>query len=84
MGKTASFTAKFLKDRHLSVPEEIITALSLKKGEKVRAVIETDKFDKEGFLKLFGIWKDKTEDEINIYREILKERRSFGRGVVKL
>lgn len=84
MSKTASFTSKFLEDGHLSIPEEIITALSLKKGEKVRAMIEIEKFDKEGFLNLFGIWKDKKEDEIKIYLEILKERRNFGRGEIKL
>lgn len=41
-------------------------------------MIEIEKFEKEGFLNLFGIWKDKKEDEINIYLEILKERKSFG------
>jgi hypothetical protein len=27
-------------------------------------MIEKRKFDKEGFLNLFGIWKDKSEGEI--------------------
>lgn len=84
MGKVAIFTGEFLKDGHLSIPEKVIKTLSLKKGSKVRAVIEAEKFDREGFLKLFGIWKDKSREEINIYKEILKEREGFGRGEVKL
>lgn len=47
-------------------------------------MIEIEKFDKEEFLNLFGIWNDKTEDEVNIYLEILKERRSFGGREVNL
>jgi hypothetical protein len=47
-------------------------------------MIEKDKFDKEAFLNLFGIWKDKTEEEVDLYREILKEREIFGRGEVNL
>lgn len=77
MGKTATFISKFLKDGHLSVPEQIVATLSLKSGEQVRAIIETEEFDKIEFLKLFGIWKNKTESELNVYKEILKERESF-------
>lgn len=84
MGKIATFMGEFLKDGHLSVPEKVVKVLSLKSGSKVRAVIETEKFDKDGFLSLFGIWKGKADEEINIYKEILKERDSFGRGEVKL
>lgn len=84
MGKTATFIAEFLNDGHLSIPEKVIKALSLEKGKKVRAVIETEGFDKEGFSRLFGIWKDKPEEEVSIYKEIFKERESFGRGEVTL
>ena len=84
MGKIATFIAEFLNDGHLSIPEEVVKALSLKKGKKVRAVINTEKFDRKEFLKLFGIWRNRTEEEISIYRKILKERESFGRGEVKL
>jgi len=84
MGKIASFRAKYLKDGHLSIPKEVINALLLQKGEEVRVMIEKEKFDKEIFLKLFGIWKDKSEEEIDLYREIVKEREIFGRGEVIL
>lgn len=85
MGTTATFTAELLGDGHLSIPDKVVKALSLKKGEKVKAVIEAEKFDKEGFLGLSGIWKDKSADEIvGIYNKILEERESFGRGEVKL
>jgi bifunctional DNA-binding transcriptional regulator/antitoxin component of YhaV-PrlF toxin-antitoxin module len=84
MGKIATFIGEFLNDGHLSIPEKVAKALSLEKGSKVKAVIEAEKFDKEGFLRLFGIWKDKAEEEINIYKDIFKERESFGRREVKL
>jgi bifunctional DNA-binding transcriptional regulator/antitoxin component of YhaV-PrlF toxin-antitoxin module len=84
MGKTATFIAEFLKDGHLSIPERVVKALSLEKGKKVKAIIETEKFNREEFLSLFGIWKQKTDKEINIYKEILREREGFGRGEVKL
>lgn len=84
MGKVAAFIGEFLKDGHLSIPEKVVKELSLEKGARVRAVIEAEKFDKNSFLKLFGIWKDKTVEEIDIYKEIINERKSFGRGEVRL
>jgi len=84
MGKIANFKAKYLEDGHLSIPKEVVTTLSLRKGEEVHVMIEKERFDKTGFLALFGIWKDKSEEEIEIYREIVKERELFGRGEVKL
>lgn len=84
MGKTATFIAEFLKDGHLSIPEKIVKTLSLEKGKRVKTIIETEQFNKEEFLGLLGIWKGKTEAEINIYKEILRERESFGRAEVKL
>lgn len=84
MGTTATFTAELLSDGHLSIPEKVVKALSLKKGEKVKTVIEAEKFDKDGFLRLSGIWKDKSADELGIYNKILEERENFGRGEVKL
>jgi len=47
-------------------------------------MIEKEEFDKQGFLNLFSIWKDKSEEEIDMYREIVKEREIFGRGEVEL
>lgn len=84
MGKLATFIGEFLKDGHLSIPEKVVKELSLAKGAKVRVVIEAEKFDKNNFLKLFGVWKDKAAEEIDIYKEILKERNSFSRGEVIL
>ena len=80
MGKIASFKAKYLEDGHLSIPKEVAASLLLKKGEEVQVVIGKESSDKSGFLKLSGIWKDKSEEEIHIYREIVKERERFGRG----
>jgi bifunctional DNA-binding transcriptional regulator/antitoxin component of YhaV-PrlF toxin-antitoxin module len=84
MSKVATFKAKYLKDGHLSIPKEVVASLLLEKGEEVRVVIEKEKFDKKGVLSLFGIWRDKSEEEIHLYREIVKEREMFGRGEVEL
>lgn len=84
MSKIATFKSKYLKDGHLSIPKEVVASLLLKKGEEVRVVIEKKKFDKKGFLSLFGIWRGKSEEEIDLYREIVQEREMFGRGEVEL
>jgi hypothetical protein len=81
--KIITFKSKYLSDGHLSVPKVIVNSLLLKKGEEVRVMIEREEFDKEAFLALFGTWKEKTEEEITVYREILKEREIFGRGEVE-
>lgn len=66
MGKSAAFTA----------PEKAVKELALKKGSKVKATIETQVFDREGFLRLAGagIWKDRSPEEIGVFQDILKER----------
>lgn len=84
MGKIVSFRAKYLNDGHLSIPTEVADTLLLRKGEEVQVMIEKEKFDKGAFLNLFGIWKDKSEEEIDLYKEILKEREIFGREEVNL
>jgi len=84
MRKVATFKARYLDNGHLSVPEEVATSLLLKRGEEVRVMIEKEKFDREGLLGLFGVWKDKSEKEIGIFREILKERDLFERREVKI
>jgi hypothetical protein len=84
MGGLITFRTKYLKDGHLSVPKEVVEALLLKKGEEVRVMIERDEFTKEAFLALSGIWKEKSEEEITIFREILREREIFGRGEVEV
>jgi hypothetical protein len=47
-------------------------------------MIEKEKFDRDGFLSLFGVWKGKSQKEIEIFREILKERDLFERREVKI
>jgi hypothetical protein len=84
MRKVATFKAKYLDNGHLSVPEEVANSLLLRRGEEVRVMIEKDKFDREGFVNLFGVWKDKSEKEIQIFREIMKERDFFERREVKI
>ena len=80
----ATFKTKYLKDGHLSIPKDVAASLLLRKGEEVQVVIGREGFDKRGFLRLSGIWKDKSEEEIHIYREIVKERERFGRGEIEL
>ena len=60
-----------------------MASLLLRRGEEVRVVIEKEKIDKKGFLSLFAIWRDKTEEEIHLYQEIVKEREIFGRGEIE-
>jgi bifunctional DNA-binding transcriptional regulator/antitoxin component of YhaV-PrlF toxin-antitoxin module len=84
MNKVATFKAKYLKDGHLSIPKEVVASLLLRRGEEVRVVIEKENLDKKGSLSLFGIWRDKSEEEIHLYREIVKERKIFGRGEIEL
>ena len=80
----ATFKAKYLEDGHLSIPEDVAASLSLREGEEVQVVIGKESFDKRRFLSLSGIWKDKSEEEIHFYREIMKERERFGRGEIEL
>jgi hypothetical protein len=84
MSKVVSFKARYLKDGHLSIPKEIVASLLLRRGEEVRVVLEKEKFDKKGFLSIFGIWRKKSEEEIHLYREIVRERETFGRGEIEL
>ena len=84
MRKVTAFKAKYLEDGHLSIPKDVVASLLLRKGEEVRVVVEKEKFDKKGFLSLSGIWKDRSEEEIQLYREIVKERESFGRGEIEI
>ena len=80
----ATFKAKYLENGHLSIPENVASSLLLKKGEEIQVVIGKESFDKSGFLKLSGICKDKSESEIHIYRQIVKERERCGRGEIEL
>jgi hypothetical protein len=84
MRKTAAFKARFLEDGHLSIPKDVVASLLLRKGEEVQVVIGRERFDKKGFLGLSGIWKDKSEEEIHVFREILNEREQFGRGEIEI
>ena len=84
MRKTAAFKARFLEDGHLSIPKDVVASLLLRKGEEVQVVIGRERFDKKGFLGLSGIWKDKSEEENHVFREILKEREQFGRGEIEI
>ena len=84
MRKLATFKAKYLEDGHLSIPKDVAICLSLRKGEEVQVVIGKEGFDKKRFLGLSGIWKDKSKEEIDLYRAIMKERERFGRGEIEL
>jgi len=74
MRKLTTFKATYLEDGHLSIPKDIAASLLLRTGEEVQVVMGKEGFDKKGFLSLSGIWKDKSEEEIDVYREIMKER----------
>ena len=84
MRKLATFKAKYLENGHLSIPKNVVASLLLRKGEEVQVAIGKERFDKKGFLSLSGIWKDKSDEEIYLYREIVKERERFGRGEIEL
>lgn len=84
MGNRAVYTAEYLNDGHLSMPKEIADRLSLRKGKKLRVIVEASRFDKNDFLSLFGVWREKSAEEIKIFKDILKERNHFGRGEIKL
>ena len=84
MGKIATFKTKYLKDDHLFIPKGVAKTLFLRRGEEVRVMIEKEEFDKQGFLTLFNIWKDKREEEVDLYRDVVKERELFGRREVEL
>ncbi len=84
MRKVTTFKAKYLRDGHLSIPDDVVASLLLKKGDEVQVILEKKKFDKKGFLSLSGIWKDKSIEEIHLYREMMKEREMFGRGEIEL
>jgi len=84
MGNKVTFTAEYLNNSHLSIPEELVNTLALRRGKKIRVVIETLRFNKSDFLKLFGIWRNKSEEEIKIYKDILEERKRFGRGEIRI
>ncbi len=84
MVSKATYTAEYLNDGHLSIPKEIADKLSLKKGNKIRVILEESRFNKSDMLDLFGIWKDKSDEEIKIFKDILEEREHFGRGEIKL
>lgn len=81
MGNRATYTAEYLKDGHLSVPEEIAHKFSLKSGKKIRVIIEATRFNKADFLNLFGVWKHKSPEEIKIFKDIIGERENFGRNM---
>ena len=82
MRKKAVFESKYLENGHLSIPRKIVDSLSLKGGEKVRVALETERFDKKGFLGLFGIWKDKDEaDSQALPGDSEREGDIWARGV---
>lgn len=83
MSKRATFKARYLEDGHLSIPKDVAASLLLRKGDELQVAIGKEGFNKRGFLSLSGIWKDKSEEEIDIYREIVKERDSGEqRGII--
>ena len=84
MGKSTAFMAEVLQDGHLSIPDQAVKALGLREGSKVRATIEAQAFDLEGFLRLFGVWEHRSYEEMSVFRDVIKERQAFGRGEVEL
>jgi hypothetical protein len=84
MGNKITFTLEYLNNGHLSIPKKLVNTLALRRGSKIRVVVEASKFAKTDFLKLFGIWSNKSENEIKIYKDILEERKRFGRGEIRI
>jgi len=84
MSYKAIYMAEYLNDGHLSIPKEIADRLLLMKGEKRRVIVEGAKFNKNNILEYFGIWKDKSAEEIRIFSDIVTERKYFGRGEINI
>lgn len=84
MGNRATYTAEYLDDGHLSVPDKIADMFSLKSGRKIRVIVEASRFNKAEFLDLFGVWKHKSTEEIKIFKDIIGEREYFGRSEPRL
>lgn len=84
MGNRMVYMAEYLNDGHLSFPKEIADKFTLKRGSKIRVTVEAEGFNKTAFLDLFGKWKSESDEEIDNFRKVYKDRKAFGRGDIKL
>jgi hypothetical protein len=50
MGNRAAYTAEYLNDGHLSIPQEIARMFSLKRGKKIRVIIESSNLNNRRVL----------------------------------
>lgn len=50
--------------------KEIADRLSLRKRKKLRVIVDASRFDKNNFLSLFGVWREKNDEEIKIFKDI--------------
>lgn len=69
-------TVKLKENIHLKADTEVIIVFP---DDSKKVVTK-----KEKFLKLAGIWKNKNKEEIQQFKEIIKEREKFGRRELSL
>lgn len=60
--KAMNYTARVLPDGHISLPVEIKEAMGLVVDSVVKITLEKD-VRKEGAMKAFGIWSERSEIE---------------------
>lgn len=79
------YTARLLKDGHLSIPKEIIDKLKIDKESKLRVTVEVEgKAKKEKILTYAGLLSDLTEEEEKLFDESIERRSLFGQRKPKI
>ncbi|MBI3988327.1 MAG: hypothetical protein HY347_01785 [candidate division NC10 bacterium] len=83
MGEVYSFESELLEDGHLSLPEELVRKLNLRKGDRVKASIAVErpgsKYNRAKFVTFCGLWANRDKKDLEVFREIYWERVQFGR-----
>jgi len=79
------YTARLLKDGHLSIPKDIIDKLKIDKESKLRVTVEVEgKAKKEKILTYAGLLSDLSEEEERLFDESIKRRSLFGKRKPKI
>ena len=74
------YTARLLKDGHLSIPKDIIDKLKIDKESKLRVTVEVEgKAKKEKILTYAGLLSDLSEKQERLFDESIKRRSLFGK-----
>jgi len=83
MAAVYSFESELLEDGHLAISGELVSKLKLRTGSKLKVSIEIERpggrYDRAKFLTFFGVWAKREEKDLEVFREIYRERARFGR-----